>query len=106
MILKDLKDIENKEDKLKFLKENKTAILKAKKAMTKEADSVVSYYSKNVISDKAEDNGNEVFKIVGKVVKCGCPECPYKNDKDCKEEIVSFREENRRWVELRPISRR
>ena len=27
----------------------------------------------------------EIFKKYGKVKACGCPDCPYKNLKDCKE---------------------
>lgn len=28
----------------------------------------------------------EIYRRHGKVEKCGCPECPYKNLEDCKEE--------------------
>jgi hypothetical protein len=28
----------------------------------------------------------EILEKTGKVDKCGCPECPYKNLEDCREE--------------------
>lgn len=63
MILKQLKDIECKEDKLEFLKKNYKEVLKAKKAITKEADNM-SFYSFRESTEKAEGQDG-VFSVVG-----------------------------------------
>lgn len=68
MILKELANIENKTEKLNFIKANKKAILKAKKAMIKTAAPVNASPKmlKNETASKMDGSGESgVFEIVG-----------------------------------------